>query len=244
MNNQLYLPKLTPINKYIIIISAVMFVVNFLLSMSGGASLLNIIGLSASDILSGHVYKFLTYPFGSRSLLELILNSLMLWLMASEFETNWGQKRYIKFLLATVIGGGLLYVLVAAVFFGQSAVFDFELVGLSGIVSAMCLAYAIIFPDRVFSFMMVIPVKAKYFCFLLIIISLFQGLSGPSGVGAWGQLGAILAAFIFMLLTVNKKGLLGNFLGGSALSARNKSKKSNHLKLVKDDEDKNPKYWQ
>lgn len=244
MNNQLYLPKLTPINKYIIIISSVMFVVNFLLSMAGSASLLNIIGLSASDILSGHIYKFVTYPFGSRSLLELILNSLMLWLMASEFEISWGQKRYIKFLLSTVIGGGLLYVLVAAIFFSQSPVFNFELVGLSGIVSAMCLAYAIIFPDRVFSFMMLIPVKAKYFCFLLIIISLFQGLSGPSGVGAWGQLGAILAAFIFMLLTVNKNGFFGKFGKSNALSSRNKNKKSSHLKLVKDDEDNNPKYWQ
>lgn len=245
--NQIYLPKLSPINKIIIIMSACFFVIDFILTKSQIAGLSSYLGLSAEGVLGGHIYRLVTYPFISHSLLEVILNSLMLWLMASEFEVNWGRARYLKFLTATVIGGGILFLIINFLFFNGSQVFSYPLVGLSGIVSSMCLAYAVIYPDRLFSFLMIIPVKAKYFCMLLVVISLFQGLSGPTGVGAWGQLGAILSAFLFMVVISNKKfSMLSQKWDKMAQGAGrgNKSKGRAKLSIVKDDDDNSPKYWQ
>ncbi len=243
--SQIYLPKLTLVNRSLIIISAATFVLDFILTKSTGVgSLFSIFGLSAERVFSGHIYTLITYPFFSRSIIEVILNCLMLWLMGSEFEANWGVKRYLSFILTTVLGGAILYLGVVALFFQGSAVFSFPLMGFAGIVGALCLAYAVIYPDRIFSFLMIIPVKAKYFCMILVVISLYQGLAGPTGVGAWGQLGAIVSAYLFMIAISHRnfKTLADKM---SKITHKRSVKKSKaKLSIVKDDNDEPPKYWQ
>lgn len=243
-HSQIYLPKLTKINKILIIISSFIFILAVILERTSSLYLGNILGLSAEHFMQGHIYSIMTYPFVSRSIIEVILNCLMLWLMGSEFEANWGTKRYLNFLITIIIGGGALYLAVSALFFKSSAIFAFPLIGLSGLVSSLCVAYAVIYPDRIFSFMMIIPIQAKYFCMILVAISLFQGLSGPLGVGAWGQLGAILAAYLFMIAVSNRNfKILSNKM--SQMTQRGPVKKSKaKLSIVKDDNDQPPKYWQ
>lgn len=242
---QIYLPKLTLVNKSLIIISSVVFLLDLVLTkMIKVESLFSMLGLSAGNFFSGHIYTMITYPFFSHSIIELILNCLMLWLMGSEFEANWGVKRYLSFLLTTVLGGAILYLGVVSIFFQGSAVFLFPLTGFTGIVGALCLAYAVIYPDRIFSFLMIIPVKAKYFCMILIVISLYQGVAGPTGVGAWGQLGAIASAYLFMIAISHRNFLnLANKM--SKMTQKSSVKKSKaKLSIVKDDNDGPPKYWQ
>jgi membrane associated rhomboid family serine protease len=242
--SQIYLPKLTLINKILVIIASSCFILEFILSKTSSIYLGNILGLSAERVTSGGLYTLVTYPFLSHSILEVILNCLMLWLMGSEFEANWGPKRYLNFIVTVVIGGGLLYFGVSALFFANSPIYSFPLVGLSGVVSALCVAYAVIYPDRIFSFMMIIPIKARYFCLILVAISLYQGLSGPMGVGAWGQLGGILSAYLFMVVISNRnfKVLSEKF---SQMTQVKKSKKSKaKLTIVKDEKEVPPKYWQ
>lgn len=243
-HSQIYLPKLTPVNKFLIILSSAFFILEFAAEKIASLSLGSLLGLSAEHFMDGHIYSLITYPFVSRSLLEVILNCLMLWLMGSEFESNWGRKRYINFLLTVILGGGLLFLSISAVFFQGTGIYTFALMGLSGVVSSLCLAYAVIFPDRVFSFMMLIPVKAKYFCMILVAISLFQGLSGPTGVGAWGQLGGIVAAYLFMVVVSNRNFKMLSQKMGQMTQARSVKKSKAKLSIVKDDNEHPPKYWQ
>jgi membrane associated rhomboid family serine protease len=226
-HSQIYLPRLSFINKIIILISALLFTLDFFVH-----GLSSYVGLSGTGVLNGNIFSLVTYPLLSHSIFEVILNCLMLWLMGSEFEENWGRSRYLQFLGTVVIGGGLIYFLVNFLFFRTSLVFSYPLSGLSGIVSALCVAYAVIFPTRIFSFMMIIPIQAKYFCLILAAIALFQGLSGPSGVGAWGQIGAIASGFLFMYLVSRKK------------VTKTKPKSKAKLSIVKDDNETPPKYWQ
>ena len=242
--SQIYLPKLTLINKILIITAAVLFILENIVSRTSSLYLGGILGLSAEQVLHGHIYTLITYPFLSRSIIEVILNCLMLWLMGSEFEANWGSRRYLNFLVSVVVGGGLLYLVVCFLFFKSTLVYAFPLVGLSGIVSALCVAYAVIFPDRIFSFLMIIPVKAKYFCLILVAISLFQGLSGPLGVGAWGQLGGIVAAYLFMIAVSNRNFKMLSQKMGQMTQVRSAKKSKAKLTIVKDDNDRPPKYWQ
>lgn len=230
----IYLPKLTPINRGIIIISAVIFILNAILSMSGiGVNLFSMASLSVLGMGSGLVHTLITYPLISQGFFEILLNSLMLWLMGSEFEVLWGQKRYLTFLASATIGGGIIFLLISGFLFHRALV-GFPLSGLSGLVSSLCMAYAIIFPDRIFSFMMIIPVKAKYFGWLLALVSLYQGLRGPMGAGSWGHLGSLLSAYLFMV-----------YISRSKVKKVKKSKAN--LKIVANSEDESqsskPKYW-
>jgi len=244
MNNQVYLPRLSLINKIIIISMSALFIFNFILSKSMGMDLTTTLGLSASSFFKGHLYQVITYPFVGQSLIELILNALMLWLMGSEFEENWGRNRYLYFLLTVIVGGGLIYLAISALFFSGHIVYSFPLTGLSGLVSALCVAYAVIYPTRVFSFMMVIPIQAKYFCWILVAIALYQGISSPLMIGAWGQLGAILFGFLFMVVVSHRNfKMLASKMGQmTQISSKRKSKAK--LSIVKDDDDHPPKYWQ
>lgn len=242
MHSQIYMPRLSKVNKTIIIISAVIFILDFALSRFQGFSLAGIIGLSAANVMNGHVYTLLTYPFLSHGIFEVILNCLMLWMMGSEFEENWGTKRYVSFMLVTILGGALLYLAINFFFFQGHPVFTFPLTGLGGVVGALCMAYAIIYPDRLFSFLMIIPVKAKYFCLILVIIALYQGIASPLGIGAWGQLGAILSAYLFMYVISHKNFRnLGQKITQMTQARPKKSKAK--LTIVKDDNDQPPKYW-
>lgn len=241
---QIYLPKLTLINKTLIIFSAFIFILNFILVKSAGMNLTNILGLSAAGISGGYIHSLITYPFVTSSIFEVILNCLMLWLMGSEFEANWGVKRYVSFLGTTIIGGALLYLAVCFLFFQGSQIFAHPLSGLAGVVGAMCMAYAVIYPDRIFSFLMLIPVKAKYFCMILVVIALYQGIDSPAGVGAWGQLGAILSAYLFMVAVSRRNFKSLSEKLGKMTQIRSVRKSKAKLSIVKDDNDKPPKYWQ
>ena len=244
--SQIYLPKLTLINKILIAISAGAFILDFILvRFTGIGALSNFFGLSASGVFSGHIYSMITYPFLSNSIIEVILNCLMLWLMGSEFEANWGTKRYLSFILTTVIGGAILYLAVVGIFFqSNGAIYSFPLIGFAGIVGALCLAYAVIYPDRIFSFLMIIPVKAKYFCMILVVISLYQGVASPTGIGAWGQLGAIASAYLFMIAISHKNFKLLSDKMGKMTQVKAAKKSKAKLSIVKDDNDTPPKYWQ
>ncbi len=241
MQSQVYLPKLSPVNKTMIIISSVLFIADFILGKWMGINLQPMLGLSATGVMSGAVHTMITYPFLSNSIIEVILNCLMLWMMGSEFESNWGVQRYLKFIVITVLGGAAVYLAINFLFFQGSPVFSYPLSGLSGVVGSLCMAYAVIYPDRIFSFLMIIPVKAKYFCMILVVIALYQGIASPLGIGAWGQLGALLSAYLFMIVISHRnfKNLSEKL---SKLTQARPKKSKAKLSIVKDDNEP-PKYW-
>lgn len=245
--DQIYLPKLTRVNKIIIIATIALFLINTVSSQFMQLSLVPFLGMSFQGIMSGKIFQLLSYPFLGTGLFEVVLNCLMLWLMGSEFELNWGTRRYIVFLSSVVLGAAVLMLLIAGVS-GSSALQAFSLTGLSGMVTSLCVAYAFLYPDRIFSFMMIIPVKAKIFCLILAAISFYQGFFTTYGAGAWSQLGAMGMGFLYMWLTTkNSKRKISK--DGQSLDYWSKRKKSKaNLSIVRDDGDgksKNdgPKYW-
>jgi len=226
----LHLPPLRGTNKLIIIILVGIFLLTSILS-AAGVNLAHVFSLSGHTALKGHIYQFFTYPFYTHSLLEIIFHSMIFWFLGDELEQLWGKKKYITFLVSVFLITGFFYSIIEF----SSGVFA-PLSGVNGLVSSLCLAYAILFPDRIFSFMMLFPVKAKYFCMILIGMSVFNLFLSARKMEAMGHLMALGVAFATMMwMSRSKK------LNAPAL----KKKKANHLKLVKDEADeKTPKYWQ
>jgi hypothetical protein len=91
--------------------------------------------------------------------------------------------------------------------------------------------------------MLFITVKAQYFCIILVALSLWQAKEGPSGVGAWGQLGAILAAYLFMILVSNRNFKILSQKMSQLTQTKSARKSKAKLTIVKDDAEKPPKYW-
>jgi membrane associated rhomboid family serine protease len=223
------LPQLSPLNKIFIIIIVALFLVTSVSSLAG-LDLLGYTALSLYGLTRGFIHTLITFPFIETQLLGVLFNGLILWFLGSELEFQFGPRRYIG-LLASCFGGGALLFLVLSMFSSSMS----WMAGAGSASVGLCVVYALMYPDRPFVFMLLFPMKAKFFCMILVAISLYQGIFSGSKAQAFGQLGAMAAAWIFMGV------VMGNWgpLKVSKKSSNNRAK----LKLVKKDDDDTPKYW-
>lgn len=131
-----------------------------------------------------------TYMFVHGGLLHLAVNMYSLWLFGPRLEARWGTSRFVALYLWSGLGGVALHALLGG---------DGYLVGASGAVFGVMLAYALLWPDEEILLFGVIPLRVIALVALLGVVNLLQGLaSGGSGVAHFAHLGGFLFAFIFM----------------------------------------------
>lgn len=235
---QFQAPKLTPVNKVIVIATGVLFLATSILTAIGAFKLVDILGLSGGGLLKGLVFQLFTYPLVETQFMGFLFNALVVWFIGSELESMWGRKIYLRFLLIIVLGVGLIYSLVnIAFFFGTQSYFT-PLHGLSGMNFALLMAYALLYPDRQMSLMMIFPMKARTFCFILAGIEAYMGLFSSART-AWAHLLAM--GLSYLIIHFQTQPLIKKVLNSSFTSKKSGKK---HLYVVKDDDPKPPKYWQ
>lgn len=235
---QFQAPPLTKVNKIILIGSGVCFLVASILKAIGAISLTSILGLSADGLFHGLVYQLITYPLVEVQLMSFLFSSLVIWFIGSELESQWGMKVYLRFLLLTVVGVGLVYSLVNLIFFFGTSAYFAPLHGLSGINFALLIAYSMLYPDRQMAFMMIFPMKARTFCWILAGIEAYMAVFSNIRT-SWAHLLAMGLSYLIIHFQSNP--LVRKALHTSWKSRPGKKK---HLYVVKDDDQKPPKYWQ
>ena len=244
--NQMYLPPMTKVNKYLLIALVGSFVILSILQKAIGLPVSSLLALSAERIGSGFIWQLVTYPLVNFQVMGVVFTGLLLWFIGSDLETLWGTKKYMAYVFIMTVFSGVGF-LILSLFMSGGAFF-----GMSFLSSALCVSYAVLYPNRVFQFFMVIPVKAKYFCMILAGISVYQGLIASGGATALTQLLAMGLGYLFIdmsnqlwfLKTLQKVFSFGK--GPKTPTGQfQRKKKSSHLSLVEDDDqDKPPRYWQ
>lgn len=242
MQSQIYTPPMTKVNKILLIFNGVLFLLNTILTKTAGVSLASFLALSLGGVKSGLVFQFLTYPLIETQFMGLIFNGLLIWFIGSELEMKWGTKFYIRYLLISSVASGLVFFLCSLVFSG--AAFGSPLMGLGGVTYALLVAYGIIYAERILTFMLIFPMKAKYFCLLLAGIQLYMGIFSGHGAVSFAHLSAMLIGFVYLKLRSAKAS------GKSIFGEKKRSRSNkNNLYIVGDDaksseKSKDPKYWQ
>lgn len=221
-------PPLTKVNKILIITAVTLFILSSASSMMGIPSIGGLLRLSANGFTRGFIFQLITYPLIQHSFISVLFNCLLLWFIGGELELKWGRKTYLKFLLISSIGAGIVFLL-STYFLGNPNV---SLMGLDGINLSLLIAYGVIYSDRTMSFMLIFPMQAKYFCFLLAGIQIYMGIFSTQKFHAWAHITAMIWGYLF--------------LKGKSLSIKKRQKPRNkgHLKLVEDENEKEPRYWQ
>ena len=162
-------------------------------------------GLVPANVISKfYVWEFFTYMFlHSRNVFHIVFNMLLLWWLGAELEQRWGSKFFLAYYLVTGIGAAIIYtaVVFAYRFIGPTAVWTAPVIGASGAIFGLMLAYGFIFGERVVYFMMVFPMRAKYFVMILgaveVVTLLNNGLEGGD-VANLAHLGGLVSGFIFL----------------------------------------------
>jgi membrane associated rhomboid family serine protease len=143
------------------------------------------------------VWQLATYLFLHGGWSHIIFNCLALWMFGYELERTWGSRRFLSYFFLTGIGAGLFNVLLATMFGGPEVVTP--VIGNSGAVYGILLAYGVLFPDRPIFLYFVIPVKAKWFVLIIGVVEFWMSLTQPgSGVAHIAHLGGMLFGYLYL----------------------------------------------
>lgn len=214
--------RFPPIIKNIIIINVLVFVAQLMFD-----SQFNLTAkLGMWPIESDHFkpYQVFTHMFthSPQIIFHILFNMLTLWMFGRVLENVWGPKRFLFFYLACGIGSALAHMTVA--YFQYKEILDainyYEslgqsdmvnafrnapvyVVGASGAVMGVMVAFAFLFPNTPLYIMFLpIPIKAKWAILGFVAIDLFGGVNPSAGdnVAHFAHLGGALTGFIIVFI--------------------------------------------
>jgi membrane associated rhomboid family serine protease len=146
------------------------------------------------------VWQLGTYMFLHGGVFHILFNMLALWMFGTELERIWGTRYFLKFYFVTGIGAGILTVLFSLLPFSASQqLYGSNVIGASGAIYGLLLAYALYFPDRPIYAYLVFPIPAKYFVLIMGVLAFYASVSGANGgVANATHLGGLLVAYLYL----------------------------------------------
>ena len=141
-----------------------------------------------------YIWQPVTYMFLHGGTWHILINMFILWMFGSELERTWGTGEFLKFYFVTGIGAGLINVL-----FGifNPATNLIPIIGASGAIYGVLVAYAVLFPERYVYVYFLIPVKVKYLVIFLVVIE-FLSTYRADGIAHFAHLGGALIGFLYL----------------------------------------------
>src|SRR5262245_36225006 len=163
-------------------------------------SLTDTLGLEPPAVMQQfEVWRLVTYMFLHAGLFHILFNMLALWMFGTELERIWGRRYFLKYYFVTGIGAAVLTLLFSWLPFGISIQLRHSIViGASGAIYGLLLAYALYFPDRPIYMYLVFPIPARYFVMIMGVIAFYSSLADNSGVANATHLGGLLVGYIYL----------------------------------------------
>ena len=165
----------------------------FLQTISGKEHLLfDLFGLVPQAIWSDFmIWQPLTYLFFHGNIWHGLINMFILWMFGSELENAWGRKNFLKYYFMTGIGAGI----VTCLFNLQS---NIPVVGASGAVYGILLAYGLSFPNRTVYLYGLIPIKSIWFVIAIGILAFFSSFQQMTQISHLTHISGMAIGYIFL----------------------------------------------
>ncbi len=193
-----FFPPLTPMLKWLIIVTSAAFVVTYLpLRLFGWQAPFVFLGLQPYLVIHKlFLWQLFTYLFLHGGFFHIFFNMFALWMFGSDLERLWGGREFLYFYFLCGVGAGAFDVALNTIF--PPAVPTLT-IGCSGAIYGILLAYALYWPNRPIFLWFIIPVKTKWFVLGIGIIEFISELCGPgSGIAHLAHLGGMLVAFLYL----------------------------------------------
>jgi membrane associated rhomboid family serine protease len=184
--------------KNILIINVVLFVAKFLLADK--IELDRYLDLYPVSDPNFKPHQFVSYMFMHADIAHIFLNMIAVYMFGSILENIWGAKRFLNFYLACGLGAAALQLGISA-FNNQYTI----LLGASGAVFGLLVAFAMMFPNTELQLYFVIPVKAKYLVSAYAVFELYNGFFSHDNIAHFAHLGGLVIGVIIMLIWKRNK---------------------------------------
>ena len=186
--------------KFLLIVNIVVFV---LVELSGQQSLLfRTFGLVPSLVWSKFkIWQLFTYLFIHGGIFHIFFNMFVLWMFGKDLESQWGKMEFLLFYFVCGIGAGLITAL-------SSVNSTVPIVGASGAIYGLLLAYGFTYPNRMVYLYGLFPLKVKYMVLGLGVIAFFASLSASqSNISHITHLSGMIIGLIFIYFNINWRNL-------------------------------------
>ena len=137
------------------------------------------------------IWQPVTYLFFHGGTGHVLINMFVLWMFGSELERLWGKEHFLKFYFTTGIGAGILTML-----FGLNSIVP--IVGASGAVYGVLLAYGITYPNRKIYLYGIIPIKSLWFVIGVGLIAFFSSFSNASQISHLTHLSGMIIGYLIL----------------------------------------------
>ena len=168
-------------------------VVVFLVAQLVGPRFYDLFGLVPVSVLKDRwIWQPVTYLFIHGSIFHLIFNLFALWMFGMPAERAWGGSEFLKYYFICGLGAAAATLLLTP----TSGV---PVIGASGPVYGLLVAFAMLYPDAVVYLYFLIPVKAAHMAILFGLIEFFAGATSSSpGVARFAHLGGMVTGFLYI----------------------------------------------
>ncbi|MBI2385853.1 MAG: rhomboid family intramembrane serine protease [Elusimicrobia bacterium] len=153
----------------------------------------NLFGLVPQQVLFHRwIWQPLTYLFLHGNLWHLVFNLFALWMFGMPVEAQWGERDFLKYYFLCGLGA-------AAAHLAMSPHSGIPVIGASGSVYGLLVAFAMLYPDAVVYLYFLIPIKAAHMALLFGAIEFFAGATGSTpGVARFAHLGGMLTGYLYI----------------------------------------------
>ena len=140
----------------------------------------------------GAWWTVVTYMFVHGWLAHLAFNMFTLWMFGPRLEHVWGTRSFTQFYVWCGLGGAFAHLL-----FAQHS----SVVGASGAISGVLVAYALYWPDEEVYVFGVIPMKSRWLIAAMIGMNIIFALSPSSGIDWTAHVGGMAFGWVFLKLS-------------------------------------------
>ncbi len=211
----LSLPPFTKAVKWLILANAAVFLLMTLLQALDarlGDIVFLLLALIPRVVIHGGIWQLVTYSFVHLGIWHILMNMLGLWMFGSQFEVDWGLKKFLEFYFFCVVGAALTTIAVS--YTGLAGITAATpTVGASGGVLGILMAFGMIYGDReVMLFPIPFSIRAKYFVAGVAFFTLISAINAAGSrhgqsVAYVAHLGGLLFGFLYVKF-VPKRGLM------------------------------------
>ncbi|MBT4370001.1 MAG: rhomboid family intramembrane serine protease [Candidatus Marinimicrobia bacterium] len=132
-----------------------------------------------------------TYLFFHGSIWHVLINMFVLWMFGSELERLWGKKHFLKFYFVTGVGAGLVTMII-----GLNSMTP--IVGASGAVYGVLLAYGLTYPNRTVYLYGIIPIKSLWFVIGIGVIAFMSSFDNVSQISHLTHLSGMVIGYLML----------------------------------------------
>jgi membrane associated rhomboid family serine protease len=197
----LSLPPFTRWVKRLILIYAGIYLLNAILEAffpSGHDLIRDYLALVPQQVMHGMVWQLITYSFLHFQLLHLLFNALALWMFGSQLESDWGSRRFNEFYFFCTVAAALTTVAVSYTHLPGLSPLQ-PTIGASGGIYGLLVAFGMIYGENeIMMFPLPFMIKAKYFIWGIVFLTLVGAIQETGGVANFAHLGGLLFGYLYL----------------------------------------------